>query len=111
MKFSNSNVSFVTCAKIATETSKCGNNIEVAWLSYKKIWQEIKEYHDTEIEKHQKKKTIMKLRREVFLEYRKSLLKTLKSEIDQKLNKMYNKNRMLAIHLIANKTKNQKTNK
>ena len=36
-------------------------------VSYKRVWQEIKEYHDTEAEKHNKMKTIMKLKREVFL--------------------------------------------
>ena len=46
-------------------------------VPYKKIWQEIKEYHDTE-------------RQEVFLEYWKPLLSTLKSEIDRKFDKIYN---------------------
>ena len=35
----------------------------------------------------------MKLRREVFLEYWKPLLNTLKSEIDQKFDKIYNLNK------------------
>ena len=30
-------------------------------VSYKRVWQEIKEYHDTEAEKHNKMKTTMKL--------------------------------------------------
>ena len=62
-------------------------------VSYKRVWQEIKEYHDTEAEKHNKMKTIMKLKREVFLEYWKPLLKTLKTETDEKFDKIYNLNK------------------
>ena len=65
-------------------------------VSYKRVWQEIKEYHDTEAEKHNKMKTIMKLKREVFLEYWKPLLKTLKSETDEKFGKIYNLNKRKA---------------
>ena len=65
-------------------------------VSYKRVWQEIKEYHDTEAEKHNKMKTIMKLKREVFLEYWKPLLKTLKSETDEKFDKIYNLNKRKA---------------
>ena len=38
-------------------------------------------------------KTIMKLKREVFLEHWKPLLKTVKSETDKKFNKVYNLNK------------------
>ena len=38
-------------------------------------------------------KTIMKLKREVFLEYWKPLLKTLKTETDEKFDKIYNLNK------------------
>ena len=65
-------------------------------VSYKRVWQEIKEYHDTEAEKHNKMKTIRKLKREVFLEYWKPLLKTLKSETDEKFDKIYNLNKRKA---------------
>ena len=47
-------------------------------------------------EKHNKMKTIMKLKREVFLEYWKPLLKTLKSETDEKFDKIYNLNKRKA---------------
>ena len=41
----------------------------------------------------QKKKTIIKLKRQVFLEHWKPLLKTLKSETDKKLYNIYNLNK------------------
>ena len=59
-------------------------------MSYKTIWQEIKNYHGDEVEKHNKKKTIMKLKRGVFLEYWKPILKMFKEETDDKFEKIYN---------------------
>ena len=53
-------------------------------------------------------KTIMKLKREVLLEYWKPLLKTLKSETDEKLDKIYNLNKrklLLTNNYKANRTK------
>ena len=38
-------------------------------VSYKRVWQEIKGYHDTEVTKHKKIKRTMKLKHKVFLKY------------------------------------------
>ena len=43
--------------------------------SCKEIWENIKEYHKVELEKHEKKKTIQKIKRTVFLEFWKPILK------------------------------------
>lgn len=58
-------------------------------VSYKEIWQCIKNYHDNEVKKHEKKKTIMKLKRGVFLTYWKPLLKNIKEVIDERFDKIY----------------------
>ena len=57
--------------------------------SYKLIWNGIKEYHDEEVKKHEKKKSIRKLKRRVFLIYWKPLLQTLKDDTEQKIKEAY----------------------
>ena len=59
--------------------------------SYKKIWQEIKEYHDIQVANHAKKKTITKLKRKVFLDYRNPLLKQAKEDTEKLFDKIYRK--------------------
>ena len=63
------------------------HNIEI--ISYKKIWEGIKEYHDNEVEKHNKKKTIMKIKRGVFLKHFKPLLQRIKEETELKMTSVY----------------------
>ena len=52
-------------------------------------WENIKEYHKVELEKHEKKKTIQKIKRTVFLEFWKPILKNIKEETDEKFEKIY----------------------
>ena len=58
-------------------------------ISYKDIWQQIKDYHDEAVRQHekrrQKEKTIQKIKRGVFLEYWKPLLEEVRVDTDQKL--------------------------
>ena len=65
------------------------NNHKIIIVSYKTIWEEIKMYHDSEVEKHKKKKTIMKLKRGVFLKHWHPILKSLKEETGEKFDKIY----------------------
>ena len=57
--------------------------------SYKEIWKAIERQHEIEQGKHDKKKTIMKLKREIFLKFWKPILKSFKEEIDEKFTKLY----------------------
>ena len=63
-------------------------DIEVSHLT---IWEDIKKHHDEEVKKHEKKKTIMKLKRGVFLDFWKPLLEQFRDETDRKLQKYYSK--------------------
>ena len=64
---------------------KC-NQTEIA--SCKEIWENIKEYHKVELEKDEKKKTIQKIKRTVFLKFWKPILKNMKEETDEKFEKI-----------------------
>lgn len=68
-------------------------------ISFKEIWENIKEYHKNELEKHEKKKTIMKIKRTVFLEFWKPILKNIKEETDEKYERIYR----IKLHNIENK--------
>ena len=46
-------------------------------------------FHKVELEKHEKKKTIQKIKRTVFLEFWKPILKNIKEETDEKFEKIY----------------------
>ena len=57
--------------------------------SYKEIWEAIKRQYEIEQEKHNKKKTIMKMKRGIFLRFWKPILKNFKEEIEEKFTKLY----------------------
>ena len=57
--------------------------------SYKEIWEAIKRQYEIEQEKHNKKKTIMKIKRGIFLRFWKPILKNFKEEIEEKFTKLY----------------------
>ena len=62
------------------------HQIEIS--SYKEIWKAIKRQYEIEQEKHDKKKTIMKLKRRVFLRFWEPILKSFREEIDEKFTKL-----------------------
>ena len=57
--------------------------------SYKQIWSDIKDYFDTELEKHKKKKTILNIKRGIFLKTWRPVLKEVKEDIEEKFQKIY----------------------
>lgn len=58
-------------------------------VSYKEIWRLIKEYHIFKNEQHKKKKTIMKIKRNVFMDYWTPHLEKVKDYIEKEFKKMY----------------------
>ena len=62
----------------------------ISITSYKDIWLGIKEYHDCKKAEHEKKKTIKKLKRTVFLKHFKPILKEIKEDTDTKFETIFN---------------------
>lgn len=58
-------------------------------LSYKRIWGCIKDYHDSEVEKQQKKNKIIKVKRDKFLNKWKATLKEVKEIMGQRFTEVY----------------------
>ena len=55
-----------TCKNFNRNDKHMWEKYKIDIASYKRVWQGIRKYHDTEVEKHKKIKTIMKLKREAF---------------------------------------------
>ena len=73
-----------------------GNAHNTEILSYKDVWQQIKDYHKEIEEKRKKNKQNQKpnkkkVARKVFLEYWKPKLKQIREDTENKFNSVYNR--------------------
>ena len=65
------------------------SNHSIDIYNYKELWDNIKEFQDITEEMHQKKKTIMKVKRTKYLEYWKPRLKAVKEDTEAKFKLIY----------------------
>jgi hypothetical protein len=66
------------------------HNIEI--LSYKILWEEIKEFHDKKVEEQKKKNKIMKVKRQIFLEHWSGILTKVKEMEEERMKQLYIRN-------------------